>query len=225
MRVVIADHHQILRVGLRVVLEQSGDIRVVGEASNGLSALSLVALEQPDVAILDLNLPDGSGLALVPALLAAAPALRVLLLSVHENPELVRRSFAAGVHGYLSELAEPDELIQAVRSLAAGRAVVSVPLERARRADFLAFDQPHTRGAVTPKIARPLSGRERQVLELFAQGHTHRQIADILGVRAKTVETYRSRLGDKFGVSSRAELVYNARELGLLRDREIPPAG
>ena len=220
MRVIIADYHQIVRVGLRVILEQTGDIRVVGEAGFAHEALSLAESQQPDVAIVDLDLPDSSGLSLVPQLLRAAPGLRVLLLSVRAAPDFVRRSLAAGVHGYLGKEAGADELVQAVRSLAAGRAFLSIALERSRWSDVLASEQQQTPAARSTKVARPLSGRERQVLELFALGHTHRQIADILGVRAKTVETYRSRLGDKFGVRSRAELVRNARRLGFLDARE-----
>jgi DNA-binding NarL/FixJ family response regulator len=223
MRVVIADRHQLLRVGLRVVLEKHGDIRVVGEASCSQAALSLVLMEQPNVAII----ADDLGLSSVPALLGAAPGLRLLLLSAREDTEVVGHAFAAGVHGYLSKAAHPDELIQAVRSLAAGRAFLSAPLEPPARPDSLALarEESASPSHYPPKVARPLSGRERQVLELFAQGHTHRQIADILGVRAKTVETYRSRLGDKFGVRSRAELLYSAREMGLLGARATSSAG
>jgi DNA-binding NarL/FixJ family response regulator len=225
MRVIIVDRHLIVRVGLRVVLAQAGDIQVVGEASTRQGALALVALEQPEVIIIDLNLPDGCGLSMVPALVAAAPALRVLLLSAHDDPDIARHSIAAGVHGYLSKAALPDALILAVRSIAGGRTFLSLPVESAGLYDALAYEA--VRDGLNRQrssVAQRLSGRERQVLELFARGYTHRQIADTLGLRAKTIETYRSRLGDKFGVRSRAELVDNARQMGLLAARESSSA-
>lgn len=225
MRVIIADYHLIVRVGLRVVLQQAGDIQVAGEASSRREALELVALERPEVAIIDVNLPDGLGFSIVPALLAAAPGLRVLLLSAHEGPDMVRRSIAAGVHGYLSKEVQPEELLLAVRSLAAGKTFLSVPLERSGLYEMFTFESGAGSSSRRPSaVAQRLSGRERQVLELFARGYTHRQIADTLGLRAKTVETYRSRLGDKFGVRSRAELVDNARRMGLLAMQESSSA-
>ncbi len=214
MRIVLADYYQVVRVGLKVVLEQQGDIHVVGEAGSAQAALDLVIAKQPDIAVFDLNFPDAAGLALVRTLAVAAPKLRLLLLTSNDEPHLVRKALAAGVHGCLTKTAEPAEVVRAVRSLAAGRSFISVPLGRSE-SSFPAAEVAAPVSAV-PSAARPLSKREQQVLELFAQGRTLRQVADILGVRAKTVETYRSRLGDKFRVRSRAELVDSARELGLL---------
>jgi DNA-binding NarL/FixJ family response regulator len=213
MRIVLADYYQVVRVGLRVVLEQQGDIHVVGEAGTAQAAVDLVIAKQPDIVVFDLNFPDAAGLAFVRTLQVAAPKLRLLLLTANEEPHLVRKALAAGVHGCLSKVSEPAEVVSAVRSLAAGRSFISVPMDLAPRSERMEEAAPLS---TSPSAARPLSKREQQVLELFAEGRTLRQVADILGVRAKTVETYRSRLGDKFRVRSRAELVVSARELGLL---------
>jgi DNA-binding NarL/FixJ family response regulator len=220
MRIVLADYYQVVRVGLRVVLEQQGDIHVVGEAGSAQAAVDLVIAKQPDIVVFDLNFPDAAGLAIVRTLLVAAPQIRLLLLTANDEPHLVRKALAAGVHGCLTKTAEPAEMVRAVRSLAAGRSFISVPLARGA-SSFPPAEAPAP-ASTTPSAGRPLSKREQQVLELFAEGRTLRQVADILGVRAKTVETYRSRLGDKFRVRSRAELVVSAREMGLLPMQPTP---
>jgi two-component system, NarL family, response regulator NreC len=147
----------------------------------------------------------------------------VLILTAHLEPEIARRSLLAGIHGFLNKAAESIDVVHAVRVIAAGRSFFSVPLDGGRLGDFLASEK------VEPEVSptrtdsgRPMSYRERQVLELFARGLTHRQIADSLGLRVKTVETYRSRLGDRFGVRSREELVRCALDLGLVPTSMMP---
>jgi two-component system response regulator NreC len=221
MRVTIADDHQIIRVGLRSILQAEADIQVVAEATSAAEALATVEQAKPDVSILDLNLPDGSGLSIVPALLEASPETRILVLTMHAEPHIIRSALAAGVHGFLNKAAEPEEVVRAVRSVAQGRAFVSVPM-MGGLGEVVGNAEPDPRAAalaesVRPRdTGRPLSEREREILGLFAGGLTHRQIAEQLGLSVKTVETYRSRLGDRFGARSRGELVRCARELGLL---------
>jgi two-component system response regulator NreC len=210
MRITIADDHQIIRVGLRSMLSAQPDLEVVGEAGTIHGSLSMIEQEQPDVAILDLNMPDGFGLDVLPRIRSASPNTKVLVLTMHSEQETVRRSLAVGVHGFLNKIAEPEEVVNAVRTVAAGRFFVSVPMEAAGR---------QTKGmppAPQAQASRPLSERERQVLELFARGLTHREISEQMGVRLKTVETYRSRLGDKLGARTRQELVEHARAMGLV---------
>jgi two-component system, NarL family, response regulator NreC len=219
MRVVVAEHNHLFRIGLRTVLEQQPDIEVVGDVDCEEAALPLLEAVRPDVVIIDSHLPGRCEMSLVQALRTLAD-VRMLMLCAHGEPDMVRRSLAAGVHGVVTKAAKPTELLRAVRAVAAGAAFLSVPLRSKGFSDVLPQQEPRSEVATGTRPAsqpRRLSQRERQVLELFAKGHTHQQIADILGVRAKTVDTYRSRLGDKFGVRSRSELVENARELGLLR--------
>jgi two-component system response regulator NreC len=222
MRVIIADDHQIIRVGLSAILASEPDIEVLGSAASASEALTLCVSEKPDVAILDLNFPDGSGLGIVPRILLASPETRILVLTMHGEPQVVRSALAAGAHGFLNKAAEPQEVVRAVRSVAQGRAFVSVPLAQGGLGDLMSSPQ---QGAAEPLSTdtgalriegRKLSQREQEILTLFAQGKTHRQIAEALGLRVKTVETYRSRLGDRFGARTRAELVECAQKLGLL---------
>jgi two-component system response regulator NreC len=220
MRVSLADDHQIIRVGLRSILQAEPDISVVAEATSAAEALATVSQVKPDVTILDVNLPDGSGLSIVPALLEASPDTRILVLTMHAEPHIIRSALAAGVHGFLNKAAEPEEVVRAVRSVAQGRAFVSVPL--AGGLGGVVGSEHEARPSVASEsqrprdTGRPLSEREREILALFAGGLTHRQIAEQLKLSVKTVETYRSRLGDRFGARSRSELVRCARELGLL---------
>lgn len=218
MRITIADDHQIIRVGLRSMLAAQPDLEVVGEAGTIHSSLSMIEQEQPDVAILDLNMPDGFGLDVLPRIRAASPNTKVLVLTMHSEQDTVRRSLAVGVHGFLNKIAEPEEVVNAVRTVAAGRFFVSVPMEAPGRSP-----KPPAVGA-QPHASRPLSERERQVLELFARGLTHREISEQMGVRLKTVETYRSRLGDKLGARTRQELVEHARAMGLVASAPTRPA-
>lgn len=228
MRVTIADDHQIIRVGLASILRATGDIDVVGEATNCAEALALISATKPEVAILDINMPDGSGLSIVPSVLSTSPETRILVLTMHSEPHVIRSALTSGVRGFLNKGAEPEEVVRAVRSVAQGRAFVSVPLAPDQVADLLGKDSPSA-PPPTPKeqgklrdSGRPLSEREREVLTLFARGLTLRKIAEQLGLSLKTVETYRSRLGDRFGARSREELTQCARNLGLLDTGETP---
>ncbi len=198
-------------------------MEVIGEADTAESALKLITRERPDVAVIDVGLPDDSGLSILPSIARGSPATRVLILTAHIEPEIARRALSAGIHGYLNKAAEAVDVVHAVRIIAAGRSFFSVPLDGVRLGDFLAVER--VDGAATAERAasgRPMSDRERQVLALFARGLTHRQIADSLGLRVKTIETYRSRLGDRFGVRSREELVRCALDLGLVDPSVIP---
>jgi two-component system response regulator NreC len=221
MRLTISDDHRIVRVGLRAILEAHEDVQVVAEAASVASTLTMVQAEKPDVALLDIHMPDGSGLSALKALRAASPETRFLVLSVRADWDTVREAVTMGAHGYIAKSADPEEIVQAVRSVASGRAFLSVPVE-ARHGSILPSTPPSMppRSSLRPpenSPARSLSERERQVLELYARGYTQRQIADSLGLRAKTVETYRGRLGVKFAARSREEIVQTARDQGFLQ--------
>ncbi len=212
VRVAIIDDHKICQVGLRCMLQEEPDLTVVGSADSARLALGLVQAEKPDVVTLDVRIQGESGLDLLPHLLEQSPRTRVLVVSVHEDPQTLREAVARGAHGYVNKGADAEEIVGAVRSVARGRSFWSVPLERGAAHFLSRVPEP---SSLRP-AGRPLSEREHEILQLFALGHTQRQIADRLGLRLKTVETYRSRLGDKFGVRSRDELVQCARQLGLL---------
>ena len=225
MRAIIADDHQIIRVGLSAILSSESDIQVVGEATSAREALALALREKPDVAILDLNFPDGSALGVLPELTEGSPDTRILVLTMHSEAQVVRNALALGVHGFLNKAADPQEVVRAVRSVAQGRAFVSVPFAGGGLADLVAAQHAPRSDLPPPEHGprvegRKLSEREREILTLFARGLTHRQIAEALRLSVKTVETYRSRLGDRFGARTRAELVEAARQLGLFELKE-----
>ena len=226
IRVAIVDDHKICRVGLRFMLEQQPDFSVVGEAACVREASLLIESERPDVAIVDVRLRGESSLASLPGLMIRSPDTRFLILSVHDEPEAVRQALSLGAHGYVNKAADAAEILAGVRAVASGRSFLSVPLKRDGLDSFISLRPVAADAESVRPTARPLSEREREILQLFATGRTHRQIADQLGLRLKTVETYRSRLGDKFGVRSRVELIHCARELGLVdKEPRLPTAG
>jgi DNA-binding NarL/FixJ family response regulator len=218
-RVLLVDDHALLRSGLRLLIGAQPDLEVVGEAGDLAQALGLARSRHPDVVTLDLTLPDGSGLAAIETLRAAAPAARILVLTMHEDPALVRSALAAGASGYLAKSAADSALIAAIRAVERGRFFVEVQNREAMEA--LVTPGRVVSGAPAP-IAM-LSGREREVLVLLAQGHTNQAIADRLALSVKTVESYRARLLQKLGLKNRAELTRLAIDLGLVGRAADPP--
>ena len=210
IRILLCDDHTVLRAGLRLLIEREPDLEVVGEASNCAELLALVPTLLPDVVLLDLDLPDRSGLDAIPELTRTHPAARALVLSMHEDPAYVRRVVQAGGFGYLPKSAADSTLIHAIRSVHGGGYFLDRSLPGANLQELLAEPpaptEPHT----------PLSRREREVLSLVAHGFTHREAAERLGVSVKSVETYRSRLANKLNLRTRAEIVRYALLQGIL---------
>ena len=191
-----------------MLLATQRDMRVVGEASNGAEAIQLSAAKKPDVALVDLSMPGMSGLEVIEKIRTAAPSVRVLVLTIHDDPAYARLTVAAGASGHVVKDAEPSELLSAIRAVHRGRTIVELGSGGGTRVAGL----PVREGGALPRTSR----RERQVLELLARGHTNREVAEVLGLSVKTVETYRARLGEKLGVRRRADLVRFAISLGLL---------
>ncbi len=212
IRVLVADDHAVLRAGLRMLINSQSDMEVAAEAADSAEALERVGLLQPDLVLMDITMPGGGGIPVIPAVLKACPKTRVLVLTMHDDPTYLRATMEAGATGYLVKSAADTELLTAIRTVAAGRTFVNLPgfapdaLTTGQRAEPTGpRDQPS-----------PLSEREREVLALVAQGHSNREIADRLGISIKTVETYRARLMEKLELRSRADLVRYALERGLL---------
>jgi two-component system response regulator NreC len=214
--VLIVDDHAVLRSGLRLLLDAQPDLTVVGEAGDALSGLDLARSLQPDVVLMDITMPGQSGLDTMPALRRLAPASRVLVLTMHDDEGYLRRALQAGAAGYVLKKAADSELIAAVRAVARGEVYVHPALTRDLLRDILPEGAPDSAG--DPWLS--LSDREREVLTLVALGHTSAEIAERLGLSAKTVETYRARGMDKLGLRSRAALVRFALARGLLADDE-----
>ena len=205
-----------MRSGLRRLLEVEAEIEVVGEAVDAEDALEQLSVVRPDVLLLDVVMPGRSGIDALPDLLTAAPATRVLVLSMQDDPSYVRQAFASGATGYLLKEAADAELMQAIRDVAKGRRYVH-PLLGAR----LAAAEAATESRPTDR----LSEREHEVLHLLALGHTNQEIAKILFISIRTAETHRARIMQKLGLSTRAEIVRFALASGELdRERQAQPA-
>jgi two-component system response regulator NreC len=201
--IVLADDHAVVRGALRALLDGQDDMEVVGEATDVESARSAVRGAEPDVLILDVNMPDGLGVDAVPGLREEAPETAIVLLTMDRDLTLARRALEAGARGYLFKDAAHLELIEAVRNAAEGR-------------DFLpASVAAGLRGA--DEGERPiLSPRETEVLRLMALGHTNREIAEALSLSVRTVETHRAHVQQKLGLSSRPELTRYALDNHLI---------
>ena len=209
IRVLVVDDHAVVRAGLRLLLEAEEDIETVGEAGDAREALFEVRSSKPDVILMDVGLGAGkSGIEAAPDVLHEAPGVKVLMLSMQDDPRYVRESFAAGASGYVLKEAADSELVTAVRQVASGTRYVD-PVLGARIA---AADA----GAERAAEEDPLSDREREVLRLLALGHTNQEIAKSLFISVRTAETHRAHIMQKLRISTRAELVRYAIDQGFL---------
>ena len=213
IRVVLADDHLVVRAGLRALLSVSKDIAVVGEATNGRDALTLVERLKPHVAVLDLDMPQMDGLTATRQLVAMHSATRVLILTMHTEDEKLVTALEAGAAGFLVKNVADRELADAVRAIAAGdvyvQASASLALARAmsRRSEHASERERY----------ESLSERERNVLVLVAGGYTASEIGEQLFISPKTVETYKQRISEKLSLTHRAEYVQLCLRLGLLQ--------
>lgn len=216
VRVALCDDHRIVRSGLRRILEAEDDLVVVGEAGSISEAVSLAAADHPDVFVMDLGLPDGSGLTATAEVRRVSPLTRVLVLTVHDDIAYLRRAFEAGADGYMVKEAADVELVQAIRQVARGRQYVHPSLGAA----LLVTEAPAARRGGP---GGDLSNREDEVLRLIALGLTNTEIAERLYVSVRTIETHRAHIHQKLDIRSRAELVRFARKTGLLDDTPPTP--
>jgi two-component system response regulator NreC len=208
-RVLIADDHPVLRSGLRVLLGADPGLEVVGEAGSGEETLRLAEELRPDVVLLDISMPGENGIETVRRLKAKLPALRVLFLTMHEEEGMLLEALGAGADGYLIKRADEAEIIQAIRAVRRGDVYVHPAMTRALLSPAETPERP-------PEPVEPLTHREIDVLRLLARGNTNRQIAELLVLSVRTVESHRANLMGKLGLSSRVELVTYAEEHGLL---------
>jgi two-component system response regulator NreC len=209
-RVLIVDDHAVVRKGLRLILEAEDDLEPVGEAGSAREAIFQARSLEPDVILLDVVMPERSGLDALPQLKHEHPDVKVLVLSMQDDPQYVREAFAAGASGYVLKEAADAEVVAAVREVARGgryvhpelgARLVAAEAEAARRAE-----------------EDPLSEREREVLRLLALGYTNKEIAKRLYISVRTAETHRSHIMQKLRLQTRAELVQYALAQGLLEE-------
>ena len=207
--IVLADDHAVVRSGLRLLLERTGDLEVVSEAGTADDAVRTVLGHKPAVLVLDLNMPGPlSSLDAIPRVAEASPGTRVVVLTMQEDPEFARRALRAGAAGYVLKEAADAELVEAIRRAAAGETYLTPSLGAAL-------------AAAPPAPSEPpddLSEREVEVLRLIALGHTNAEIAGQLYLSVRTVESHRAHIQQKLRLSTRAELVRYALDRGLLED-------
>jgi two-component system, NarL family, response regulator NreC len=204
------DDHAVVRSGLRLVLEAEDDLEPVGEAGTAREAIFEARSTKPDVILLDIVMPEQSGLEAIPTLLHEHPDVKILVLSMQDDPQYVREAFAAGASGYVLKEAADNEVVAAVREVAGGGRYVHPELG----ARLVAAETEELKRAEED----PLSEREGEVLRLLALGHTNQEIAKRLFISVRTAETHRAHIMQKLRLSSRAELVRYALDRGLLKE-------
>jgi DNA-binding NarL/FixJ family response regulator len=212
VRVVLVDDHTMVREGLRLLLRSAPDIAVVGEADSGLAALDVAERVRPDVVVLDLDMPGSDGVAALRGLEQSLPDVRVLILTVHAERDRLMPLLEAGAHGYLTKEAASQDLIEAIRVVAAGEVYVRPVAARLLAAAVV----PHHTAKTARDRFHALSDREQTTLRLMAQGYTGAEIARQLGISTKTIDAYKHRVQDKLGLEHRTDYVRFAIEAGIL---------
>ena len=209
--ILVADDHAIVRAGLRLLLDEEADLTVVGQAADGEEAISKALELSPDVVLLDLVMPNMSGLEAAKRI-RQETSCRILMLSMQDDPGYVRQAFASGASGYVRKDVAHTQLVSAVRSVAGGGDHVDADLAARPIAN---------RPGPALEDEHPLSEREREVLRLLALGHTNQEVAERLGISIRTAETHRANVMQKLNLNTRAELVRHALATGLLKTPAI----
>jgi DNA-binding NarL/FixJ family response regulator len=210
MSVLIADDHPLFRKGMRALLESLPGVEVVGEASSGEEAVSMAVARQPDVVLMDLQMPGGNGLAATREISKASPNVRILVVTLFEDDESIFAALRAGAHGYVLKDVEEEEMLRAIRAVGDGEAIFS-PAIATRLMDYFAT----TRRQVPEEVFPELTDREREILGLIARGETNGAIAEQLVISLKTVRNHVSNIYNKLQVADRAQAAIRAREAGL----------
>jgi DNA-binding NarL/FixJ family response regulator len=208
MRILIADDHGIVRSGLRLLLDRQSDMDVVAEASDGVEAVAMALSERPDLCILDVGMPRLTGLQATREIKAQLPDVTVLILSMHKDERYLFEALKAGASGYVLKAEADQDLVSAVRAVGRGEAYLTNAAERSLIRDWMSASAEGPREPLTP--------REQEVVKLIAEAHTNAQIAEILHLSEKTVESHRANVLRKLGMRDRVELVRYAIRRGLV---------
>ncbi len=212
VRILLADDHAVLRSGLKLLLNSQGDFIVVGEAPTGLAVITLAEELQPDLILLDLNMPGLGGLEALPLLKKCSPDAKILILTMHDDPVYLRQAIKLGASGYILKKAADMELFLAMQAVMRGEIYIHPSLTKKLLVDIF----PDQKYDDNQNVWETLSSREQQVLKLVALGHTSVEISEQLNLSAKTVDTYRQRGMEKLDLKTRAALVRFALQQGLL---------
>ena len=211
LRIALADDHHLIRSGLKLLLDSNETFSIVGEASDGASALLLVEQLQPDILLLDLAMPGMDGLECLRELQRRNLPTRVIVLTMFEDENYVLAAMSAGAQGYVQKSAIDTELFQAIENVAAGR----LHLNEKSAKSLLSMLLVERQQVVAPPMAAVLSPREQEVLRWYAHGFSLREIGEQLGLSVKTVDTYKTRIMEKLGFQKKSELIAYAAKQGL----------
>lgn len=214
IRIVLADDHAILRSGIVLILNTQNDMEVVGEAANGEEAVFLCREKEPDIILLDLNMPGISGLEAIEKIKHASPGVKILVLTMHDEEEYLKKVLKSRCSGYILKKAADTELISAIRMVHRGEVFVDHSLVKHLVNDLIS---PGGQNEPCPgRHSGVLSEREQEVFKLIALGYTNKQIADQLVLSVKTVESHKSKIKEKLNIKSRSDMVRYAIKNGLL---------
>jgi len=212
-RLLLVDDHAVVRSGLRMLLEPEADFEIVGEAGSGREALRAVAEMRPDIVLMDIGLPDISGIEAAAEIKRLRPETAIVALTIHEDEEYFFKMLAAGASGYVPKRAAPEELLTALRAAATGEVYLYPSLAKLLVTDYLAQDS----AARPAKALDGLTDREREVLAHLADGASNGEIAETLSISPKTVARHRENIMRKLGLHSRTELVKYAIRKGIIQ--------
>jgi len=201
IRLIIADDHHLVREGIRSILENEPGFVIIGEATNGREAVTLTKNLCPDVILMDVSMPLLNGLEATRQLQRDCPGIKIIGLSVHEDEEIIRKMLAAGAMGYLTKFSDSVELIQAIKTVHHGEMALSPAITRLVVEDYLRWAD------IEQQDPDQLTSREREVLQLIAEGYANREIANILKISIKTVQAHRNNLMQKLDLHSQGDLI------------------
>lgn len=215
IRVALADDHPVVLAGVRALLQEAPEIELVGEAANGVAALRLICDMMPDVAVIDISMPDLNGIDLAKRVASSCPEVKLLALTVHEDRAYVQPLLHAGARGYLLKRSAAEDLVRAIRAVAAGGVYLDPAVADRALPDGLRSTKA---GSAQSASLEVLSQREADVLRLTAQGYSNKEVAARLEVSVKTIETYKARAAEKLGLRTRSDIVRFGASQGWLVD-------
>ncbi len=210
IRIAIADDHKLFRMGLRQLIERHPEVSIIGEAATGLEAIALAKEQLPDVVLMDISMPELNGIEAARRIHEEIPEVRVVIVSMHSDRRYVLEALRAGVRGYLLKDSSPEEIFRAIQKVMSNQFYLSPQINEQVIAGFV-----QQNNSTAPSAFDILSGREREVLQLIAEGKSTKQIADLLNLSAKTVETHRMHIMDKLDIHTLPELTRYALREGL----------
>jgi two-component system response regulator NreC len=213
IRIILVDDHFVVRSGLRMLLESEMDVEIVGEAGTAKEALQVVSELSPDVVLMDIGLPDMTGIVATREIKKASPETAVVALTIHEDEEYFFKMLEAGASGYVPKRAAPQELLTAIRAAANGEVYLFPSMAKLLVRDYLAQDQP----AKSQSELDGLTQREQEVLAYLAEGASNDEIGDVLGISPKTVARHRENIMNKLNLHTRTELVKYAIRKGIIQ--------